>query len=429
MLLNASSVPGLFAALSAAQHGARPPASMDDGTDLRRRVQDPRPLDVLILDDQIQPYPDTTVEHTLWDLIYLTRQRAPTTRVLLLLHDDRLPLAIREQLVALVQEQGGAVYSLPRQATADQQRAAVAWVLDAVPGRALPAQQLLVSLASAGGVGRSTTLANLAIGLARAGQRVLLIDAQVGGSLRGHFKIAPGSADSLSTLRQEFPSPLAVYPRAAIQQRIVAHPAGIELLLAGGALGEREPLTIHLWRAALATIGQLPYSVVAIDVGCDLHDRLTAEVLGRGALALVVAQGGRRERQSAAATLLTLSQYPAPDGARDLRAQAALLTVAAEHGSVADDLAAHQDLLRQHPGITDLGRVPRAARLISTLSERLVWASVFAAAPHDPYCRALDQAAARLAPKLPVPTVSPAPPARHRWARLAPRRPALEEPR
>lgn len=396
-IVNASSTNGLLRALEGATRGGRGPTTLYDGVDVRTWIEGNRTIDVLILDDQITAFPNETIENTLWELIYLARQRPSPARVVLLLHDDMLPLTIRDALTTLVQEHGGSVYLIPRRG-GQYDAAASAWVVQQLPATAARAQHWIMPLSAAGGVGKSSQLTNIALGLSRAGHRVLVMDADIAnGSLCGTFKVDPSTVESFLTLRHEFPKPTGMYPLDAVQRRILPHRSGVDLLLSGRGLGEVDDLGLHAMRALLASVRQLPYDVVAFDAGPDIKARPYAlDVLREGGFAVVIAQPGRKERRGAENVLELLSQLTAPGKNTSLLSQAGLLMIDPEEGSVASTAQVQQDLLRQFAGVANLGTIPRDARLLSAIAERLEWTSAWDVDAKSLYCRAVAAATLKL---------------------------------
>jgi MinD-like ATPase involved in chromosome partitioning or flagellar assembly len=403
-LLVASTLSGLLAALDTALQGRKGLATLTEGADIQQRLADPkRPIDVLILDDTITPLADKpTIEDTLWYLMYWP------TRTLLVFHEESFPPQIRDPLIGSARESGGDAYRLPLHSGPREAAQAVQWITSHLDLGQSRQQAWIMPLSGAGGVGKSTQMANLAIALRRRGYRILIIDADfANGSLSGFFKIAPGTTDTFLTLSEEFPKPMAAYPVESIQRQIYAHPCGIDLLLSGRGVIEVEDLTAKAMHALLTTVRQLPYDVVCLDAGPDIKARPYAiDVLRAGGTGLIVCPPGRKERRGAENILTLMRQMTAPGRNTSLLAQAAILFVEAEHGSVANIDEVRRDLVRQYPDATNLGVMPRDARVISMVAERDGFCTIYDIDPRGRYCQALETACDRLMThmRLPAPT-------------------------
>jgi MinD-like ATPase involved in chromosome partitioning or flagellar assembly len=392
-ILVGATLPRLLSVLDEAVAAGARLTTLSDGAELLARVDDvTRPLDLLMLDDSIVPRPGTPVETTLWDIIVTANARPRPPRTLLLLREEAFPLPIREPLLRVAQESGGDGYILPRHGGSAAQAAALAWLTNHLRLEQAHTQAWLMPLSGSGGVGKSTQLANIALALTRRGYRVLIIDADfANGSLSSFFKVPPGAAEPILTLHQECPTPRGAYPLEIVQRRIYRHPCAVDLLLSGRGLIELEDLTVHALRALIGSVRQLPYDVVCLDAGPDIKARPYAiDVLRSGGSALIICPPGRKERRGADSVLELLSQLTAGNGMGTMVPQAALLFIAAEHGSVADVHAVRRDLTRQYRQATDLGVIPRDARLLSMVAEREQFATVYEVGARSRYCTALE---------------------------------------
>ena len=421
-ILAGARLSGLARALDGAvQDGRHQVTIVSAVADVAWRLNDARPLDVLILDDRLDPDGDEPIPDSLWRLIYLAGTRRPPTRPLLILREDVFPLDIRDALIGAAQERRGSAYLAPRWSTPADDAQAVQWVLTQVQLETRPAQHWIMPLSAAGGCGKTTQLGNLALALQRRGLRTLLIDADfANGSLTKWLKAPPGSFEPFVTLPQDEPNPGPSYSLDAVRRRIAPHPSGIDLLSSGSGLSEVADMAMPAMLALVAAVRQLPYDVVCLDTGPDLKARPYAlHVLRDGSVGMVVAQPGRKEREGAAEMLRILRDLAAPDRNASLLAAAALLGVEAERGSIADIYQVHADLLRLYP-VVDLGVVPRDPRLISTVAESTTFLSVYDVAPRSAYCRAMEQAVDRLLAWRRVPTAAGAAAgeARPWWRRL-----------
>lgn len=286
-------------------------------------------------------------------------------------------------------------------------------------------QRWILPLSSAGGSGKTTQVANLALALRLRGMRVLMIDADfANGSLGIFFKVPSGEIEPFVTLADEFKKPLPQYPADAVRRRIYPHPSGVDLLLSGRGLMEVADMNDHSMACMLATVHTLPYDVVLMDAGPDLKARPTAlRELARGGYGVVIAQPGRKERSGAIDVLHVLASMTRPDTNDSLLRQIALLGVAAEHGSCARIEPVYHDLLQRFD-VYGLGIIPRDAALISTAAESNEFVSVFNLSPRSAYCRAMLRACDLLLPwiQAPASAATPAPHGQQRWwQRLLPR--------
>eukprot|EP01036_Dinobryon_divergens_P010946 gene10946-14702_t len=115
-----------------------------------------------------------------------------------------------------------------------------------------------------GGVGKTFVSANLAAALTRRGQRVLVLDADLGLAnldvvLNLHPKI---------TLHDVFTG------KAALDDAVIAAPGGFDVLLAGSGMVEYSRLTPEVRNQFLSVIQALTprYDVVLLDTGAGISD-------------------------------------------------------------------------------------------------------------------------------------------------------------
>jgi MinD-like ATPase involved in chromosome partitioning or flagellar assembly len=394
-LLLGATLPRLLSVLDDAVVGGARLTTLTDGAELLAAVDDhKKPLDLLILDDTIAPRPGAPLETTLWDIIVTANPRPTPPRTILVIREESFPLPIREPLLRVAQENGGDGYVLPRHGGPAAQAAALNWLTGQLRLEQSQTQSWLMPLSGSGGVGKSTQLANMALALGRRGYRVLIIDADfANGSLSSFFKVPPGAAEPILTLHQECPTPRGAYPREIVERRVYTHPCGVDLLLSGRGLIELEDLTVHALRALIGSVRQLPYDVVCLDAGPDIKARPYAiDVLRSGGSALIICPPGRKERRGADSVLELLSQLSAGDGNTSMLGQAAVLFIEAEQGSVADVQAVRRDLMRQYRQASDLGVIPRDARLLSLVAEREQFTTVYEVGARSRYCAALESA-------------------------------------
>lgn len=418
-ILVATRLPGLARALDGAMHDGRHQVTMVSAvTDARRRLDDARVLDVMILDEQIDPDEGEPIQDALWHLMYTGGMRQPAVRPLLVLRDDSFPVHIRDALVGAAQDHGGGAYLLPRWSTPADETQAVQWLMTQLALETLPVQHWITPLSAAGGAGKTTQMGNLALAFARRGLRTLMIDADfANGSMTDWLKVDAGAYEPFVTLVDEHPNPVGAYPLDAVRRRIIPHASGVDLLSSGRGLAEVADMTATAMHALLSAVRRMPYDVVCLDAGPDLKARPYAiNVVRDGGIGLIIVQPGRKERHGAETMVRLLSQLVIPERNLSLLSYAALLGVAAEHGSVARIEAVYYDMLRRYT-ITDLGIVPRDARLISQIAEHDTFVSVFDLAPRSAYCRAIEAAVDRILAWRRIP-VAPPPPAAAWWQRL-----------
>jgi MinD-like ATPase involved in chromosome partitioning or flagellar assembly len=393
-------------------------------SDVQRRMEDPRPCAMLILDDRVYADPGTPLEDSVWYTLNAAFARTPRPTVLLLVRQDGFPAFVLDPLVQLVTGHGGEVYRLPAAPTPADERAAIHWVLRWLPQTRATRQQWVLPLSSAGGAGKTTQIANLALAIRQHGHRVLVIDADfANGSLGAFFKVPPDEMRPFVTLPEEYPTPRGQYPPDAVERRIYAHRSGVDLLLSGRGLFETSDMTDSAMQSLLETVRMLAYDVVVLDAGPDLKARPYAlRVLAQGGHGVVVLQPGKKERIGAGSVLTLLGRLTRPGANESLLSQAALLGVEAERGSICAIQPVYEEF-RQRFAITGLGIVPRDAALISSVAEAGEFCSVFDLAPASRYCRAIRTAAATLLERMQLAVVAEPP---RRWWAIWRRRAARE---
>jgi chromosome partitioning protein len=109
--------------------------------------------------------------------------------------------------------------------------------LNLAPNEAKPNATIITVANQKGGVGKTTTAMNLGVALARAGQRVLLIDSDPQANLTSYLGVTPGDGDydRLSTLDQVYLSKRPVDAEAR-KQFIASTPSGVDLIASDKAL-------------------------------------------------------------------------------------------------------------------------------------------------------------------------------------------------
>ncbi|MFN3376722.1 MAG: MinD/ParA family protein [Burkholderiaceae bacterium] len=128
----------------------------------------------------------------------------------------------------------------------------------------VPGARIIAVTSGKGGVGKTFVSANLAAALTRRGQRVLVLDADLGLAnldvvLNLHPKV---------TLHDVFTG------RATVEEAIVRAPGGFSVLLAGSGMVEYSRLTPEVRNQFLSVIQSLApqYDVVLLDTGAGISD-------------------------------------------------------------------------------------------------------------------------------------------------------------
>ena len=134
-----------------------------------------------------------------------------------------------------------------------------------VPQPVKPAGARIIAITSGkGGVGKTFVSANLAAALTRRGQRVLVLDADLGLAnldvvLNLHPKI---------TLHDVFTG------KASLDEAVIAAPGGFSVVLAGSGMVEYSRLTPEVRNQFLSVIETLTprYDVILLDTGAGISD-------------------------------------------------------------------------------------------------------------------------------------------------------------
>ncbi len=166
------------------------------------------------------------------------------------------------------------------------------------PPAAPPPTHILAVTSGKGGVGKTFVAANLAAALVRAGERVLVLDADLGlANLDVTLNLFPKL-----TLHDVFSG------KVALADAIVAAPGGFSVLLAGSGLVEYSRMTPQLreqLHAALATLAP-QYDRIVLDTGAGISDVVLYTISLAGSV-LVVATPEPTSLTDAYATIKVLA--------------------------------------------------------------------------------------------------------------------------
>lgn len=132
------------------------------------------------------------------------------------------------------------------------------------PAKAPPGARIIAITSGKGGVGKTFVSANLAAALTRRGQRVLVLDADLGLAnldvvLNLHPKI---------TLHDVFTG------KAQLEEAVIDAPGGFSVVLAGSGMVEYSRLTPEVRNQFMNVIQQLAprYDVILLDTGAGISD-------------------------------------------------------------------------------------------------------------------------------------------------------------
>ena len=124
--------------------------------------------------------------------------------------------------------------------------------------------RVLAVTSGKGGVGKTTVSANLAAALSETGQRVLVLDADLG----------LANLDVLLNLQPRLTLHEVILGRCPLAAAVVAAPLGFHAVLAGSGLIEYSRLTPELGQALHQIVADLAaaYEVVILDTGAGISD-------------------------------------------------------------------------------------------------------------------------------------------------------------
>lgn len=419
-ILVAAELPGLLAALEPS-YGSQVMVLRDaeaiDSWLAQHRVQ------ALLLDDTITPYPHDPaggpgssdapdIPASLWYVVQ--RAQARNVPTILILREGTMPPLIRDSLTAAVQATGspgraGVAHVVSPTARASLVPQLVQQVRQYVPIRT--AQRILLPLGR-GGTGKSTQGAQLLAALQQRNPtlRLLVVDADfANGSMADWFKVPRGTFEPLMSLRDEFPNRLDRYPADAVQRRIVHHESGIDLLLSGHGLAEVKDMSRGAMEALFATLPELPYDVVWVDMGPDQKARpyLSAVVAQQGRV-LVLCPASKKGQNGARDSLEVLRRIAPPgQNATMLTDHTALVYIQPPVGHILSAPAKFREvqerMRQQYPEVRHLGALPYDAWLISTIEEEVRFLTVYDVDARGAYARAMDTVAQQVQDWLQLP--------------------------
>jgi flagellar biosynthesis protein FlhG len=239
-----------------------------------------------------------------------------------------------------------------------------------------------------GGVGKTLVAANLAAALARAGQRVLVLDADLG---LANLDVVLNLAARV-TLHDVFTG------KATLDEALQPAPGGFSVLLAGSGLVEYSRMTPEVRDKLLDVIAQVRprFDQVLLDTGAGISDVVLFTVSLADEV-LIVATPEPTSLTDAYATVKVLATTQA---ARPMRLLVNQVQRSGEGRSVAAQLQQVVDRFVS-PGLAapvrllPLGEVPMDAAVRESVQRRQL---LMEALPGSPAAVALGAAAARLLP-------------------------------
>ncbi|PDV96516.1 MinD/ParA family ATP-binding protein [Candidatus Chloroploca asiatica] len=400
-LLIGSDVPGLLPALEQALGGTHHLTLLREAEAMASVMHNPSArLDAVILSDTMVPKPGKDRATSLWELVvWMSRSRQPKVPVIVTLHHDT-PEAIQTALRDEVRTTGGDLQVITPEARTPHHPEAqrvVAWILDQLTLEPLRHPYLMVATSNAGGSGKTTTVMHLCLYLVRRGLRVLAVDFDIGqGALVNFFQLGDEGRAGLTTLPDAYPHLVTSYPRELVEQRIIHHRSGLDLLCAGQGVRDPWDISTACLEGLIATLDQLAYDVVCVDLGTDWKSRpvIVSLLTRRTSTPIVVCPPGHKERMGALSALEVLGKLPREDGRLALDA-AMLVWIAGARGHVMDIRTVRREVLGQYPHVPELGLVPHDPALLSMAAERVPFCSAFDLAPRRPYCQAIRHVARR----------------------------------
>ena len=259
---------------------------------------------------------------------------------------------------------------------------------DAVPAPT-PRRAVITAITSGkGGVGKTLVAANLAAALARAGQRVLVLDADLG---LANLDVVLNLSARV-TLHDVFTG------KASLDDALQPAPGGFSVLLAGSGLVEYSRMTPEVRDKLLAVIAQVRprFDQVLLDTGAGISDVVLFTVSLADEV-LIVATPEPTSLTDAYATVKVLATTQAP---RPVRLLVNQVQRSGEGRAVRAQLQAVVDrfvntTLAQPVQLLLLGEVPTDSAVRESVQRRQL---LMENLPGSPAAVALAAAAARLLP-------------------------------
>jgi flagellar biosynthesis protein FlhG len=260
---------------------------------------------------------------------------------------------------------------------------------DAAPAATTPRGARITAITSGkGGVGKTLVAANLAAALARAGQRVLVLDADLG---LANLDVVLNLAARV-TLHDVFTG------KASLDEALQPAPGGFSVLLAGSGLVEYSRMTPEVRDKLLDVIHQVRprFDQVLLDTGAGISDVVLFTVSLADEV-LIVATPEPTSLTDAYATVKVLATTQAP---RPMRLLVNQVQRAGDGRAVRAQLQAVVDrfvngALAQPVQLQWLGEVPLDSAVRESVQRRQL---VMEALPGSPAAVALAAAANRLLP-------------------------------
>lgn len=250
-----------------------------------------------------------------------------------------------------------------------------------------PHRALVLAVTSGkGGVGKTFVSANTAAGLAKRGQRVLVLDADLGlANLDVVLNLYPKT-----TLHDVFTG------KATLREAILKAPGGFDVLLAGSGLVEYSRLTSEVREQFQAVLHEvlLDYDVVLLDTGAGISD----VVLYAVSLADEVVLVSTPEPTSLTDAYATIKVLAAQQGRRNMRVVINQTLQPGEGRSIVTQLQRVVDrFVPAHAGVpvhlSHLGDIPSDPLVRAAVQKRQL---LFVHSPGSAPAQALASVAGRL---------------------------------
>lgn len=252
--------------------------------------------------------------------------------------------------------------------------------------RAGRSPRIIAVTSGKGGVGKTFTSANLAAALARMGQKVLVLDADLG---LANIDVVLNLYPKL-TLHDVFTG------QCVLADAVLPAPGGFSVLLAGSGLVEYSRLTPHVRDQLQAAVAEMApqFDIVLLDTGAGISDVVLYTVSLAGEVLVVVTP----EPTSLADAYATIKVLATTQGRRTLRVVVNQTLKATDARNVRNQLQAVIDRY-VNPGLDApvhvelLGGVPSDATVREAVQRRQL---LLLQSPGSPAAAAISEAAARL---------------------------------